>query len=161
MSAVSRLLTLVEDDGVWPAEWLDAFVAMIPKAAGGSRPQDQRPITVLDVLYRIWSKGVVLTWGPTLHGQYLGTAAMGFRAESGTLHAAQLLSDVIALRRRQSAPLWLASFDIEKCFDSLPWWALFRILAHTGIPTPVVAAFESFYRHLRRRFRYGQVDGVI
>ena len=161
MSAVSRLLTLVEADGVWPAEWLDAFVAMIPKAAGGSRPQDQRPITVLDVLYRIWSKGVVLTWGPTLHQQYLGTAAMGFRAESGTLHAAQLLPDVIALRRRQSAPLWLASFDNEKCFDSLPWWALFRILAHTGNPTPVVAAFESFYRHLHRRFRYGQVDGVI
>ena len=60
MSAVTRLLTLIEESGCWPTEWLDAFVAMIPKAAGGSRPQDQRPITVLEVLYRIWSKGVVM-----------------------------------------------------------------------------------------------------
>ena len=57
MSAVARLLSMVELEGRWPAEWLDAYVAMIPKASGGSRPGDQRPITVLEVLYRLWSKG--------------------------------------------------------------------------------------------------------
>ena len=60
MSAVARFLTLVETSGTWPTEWLDAYVVMIPKAAEGSRPQDQRPITVLEVMYRVWSKGVVL-----------------------------------------------------------------------------------------------------
>ena len=39
---------------------------MIPKASGGSRPRDQRPITVLDVLYRIWSKGLVREWSPAI-----------------------------------------------------------------------------------------------
>ena len=29
------------------------YVALIPKASGGTRPQDQRPIAVLDVLYRL------------------------------------------------------------------------------------------------------------
>ena len=57
--AVARLLALVEAAGRWPAEWLQAYVAMIPKASGGSRPRDQRPITVLEVMYRIWSKGTV------------------------------------------------------------------------------------------------------
>jgi hypothetical protein len=84
---------------------------------------------------------------------------MGFRSQSGTLQAAQLLSDVIAMQRRLGCPLWLASFDIEKCFDTLPWWALFRLLQKVGIPSAVVRAFHSFYQHLRRRFRYGQVDG--
>jgi hypothetical protein len=63
-AAVARLLSLVEAHGVWPREWTSAYVAMIPKSAGGSRPQDQRPITVLDVLYRVWAKGVVLAWQP-------------------------------------------------------------------------------------------------
>ena len=36
-----------------------------------TRPRDQRPITVLEVIYRVWSKGVVLDWAPTLHS-YLG-----------------------------------------------------------------------------------------
>ena len=86
LSRVAALLNLVEGSGEWPREVLSAYVTMIPKASGGTRPQDQRPITVLDVLYRIWAKGVVLTWAPVLQNEYLGQAAMGFRAQTGTLH---------------------------------------------------------------------------
>ena len=159
MSSVARLFVLVEEAGQWPSQWLEAYVTMIPKAAGGSRPRDQRPITVLDVLYRIWAKGTVLTWGPTLQNNYLGAAAMGFRAQTGAVPLVQLLSDIIALQRRRQAPLWLASFDIEKCYDMLPWWALFRTLLRAGVAPQLVAVFQSFYKGLRRRFRYGQVDG--
>ena len=45
--SLARLFDLVEAAGRWPTMALQAYVAMIPKAAGGSRPQDQRPITVL------------------------------------------------------------------------------------------------------------------
>ena len=161
MHAVARLLTMVEAGGRWPAEWLEAYVTMIPKAAGGSRPRDQRPITVLEVLYRVWAKGVVLSWGPTLQTKFLGQAAMGFRAQSGAVYLVQLLSDLIALQRRRHAPLWLASFDIEKCYDMLPWWALFRTLLQAGVSPQLVAVFQSFYVGLQRRFRYGQVDGEV
>ena len=85
---VVDLLNLVEKEGQWPEEVVHAFVTMIPKSSGGTRPQDQRPITVLDVLYRVWAKGVVLTWRPTLQSAYLGSAAMGFRAQVGPLHLA-------------------------------------------------------------------------
>jgi hypothetical protein len=161
MAAVARLLNMVEDEGVWPAEWLDAYITMIPKASGGTRPRDQRPITVMDVLYRLWSKGLVLEWTPVLQQAYLGQAAMGFRAQAGTLHVAQLLADLIVLQERRGQELWLASFDIEKCYDSLPWWAIFGVMRRTGMEPRVVAAFEAFYRQLRRRFRYGQVDGAV
>ena len=85
MAAVARLLTLVEEAGCWPTEWLDAYVTMLPKSAGGTRPPDQRPITVLDVLYRMWSKGVVLEWTPVLQRDVLGAAAMGFRTGTSTI----------------------------------------------------------------------------
>ena len=158
-AAMAKLFTLVEDAGRWPREWLDAYVTMIPKAAGGTRPRDQRPITVLEVLYRVWSKGVIVDWGPVLQREFLGPWAMGFRAGSGTLHLAQLLTDLITLQHRRSAELWLASFDVEKAFDSLPWWAVFRVLLQVGIDSAVVNCFAAFYRELRRRFRYGAVDG--
>ena len=159
--ALARLLTLVETERTWPVEWVHAYVAMIPKSAGGSRPQDQRPITVLDVLYRIWSKGVVLAWTPVLQEAYLGPTAMGFRAGTGTLHVVQLLTDLIALQRKRRAALWFASFDVEKCYDSLPWWAVFGVMSETGIPSQLVACFQSFYGALERRFRFGQVDGDV
>lgn len=157
--AVARLLNLVEEQGRWPREWLQAYVAMIPKASGGSRPQDQRPVTVLEVLYRLWAKGVVQEWAPVLQSELLGQAAFGFRAQSGTLYAAQVLADIIRLHQGRKAELWLASFDLAKCFDSLPWWAVFRILRLTGVRRAVVDAFRDFYRRVRRRFRYGSVEG--
>lgn len=159
LATIARLLNLVEAEGQWPAEWLDAYVVMIPKAAGGSRPRDQRPITVLPLVYRIWAKGVTLQWQPVMQHTYLGQAAMGFRAQSGTLHVAQLLSDLIMLSHTRGTELWLVSFDIEKCYDSVPWWALFGMMRRTGIAEPVVRSFEAYYRDLRRHFRYGQVDG--
>ena len=159
-SAVARLLALVETEGSWPAEWSQAYVVMIPKASGGSRPQDQRPITVLDLLYRIWAKGVVQAWAPVLQQCYLGQAALGFRAGAGTVHVAQLLHDIIHMRRRCRLPLWLASFDVEKCYDSIPWWAVFGSLRQAGVEERQVRCFEAFYTALLRRFRYGQVEGA-
>ena len=158
--AVARLLALIEQHGEWPTPWLDAYVVMIPKASGGYRPQDQRPITVLDLVYRIWSKGLVREWGPAIQRDLLGSAAMGFRMQSGPLHVAQLLSDLIVLRQRQRKPLYLASFDLEKCYDTIPWWAVFGVLQVSGAPPARVTALQYFYRHLRRCFRYGQVEGT-
>ena len=102
---------------------------------------------------------MVLEWAPVLHRQYLGQAAMGFRPELGTMHVAQVLTDLMVLRRLQRRELWLVSFDLEKAYDTLPWWALFGVLEQAGVRTTVVNAFRSFYRQLRRRFRYGSVDG--
>ena len=158
-AALARMLELVEAEGRWPPEWAQAFVTMIPKASGGSRPEDQRPITVLDVPYRLWAKAVVQEWASTLQAAYLGEAAFGFRAQSGTLHVVQLLQDLIALQRERGEELWLASFDIKKCYDMLPWWALFGVARRAGVREEVVRAFEAFYHQLRRYFRYGQVDG--
>jgi len=132
---------------------------MIPKSSGGSHPQDQRPITVLDVAYRVWAKGLTLHWGPTFQREYLGAAAMGFREHSGTIHVSQLLSDVITMQARRRQPLWLVAFDIEKCFPTLPWWALFGVLGEAGVPSRLVSCFRSFYASLHHHFRYGHVDG--
>ena len=156
LARLAALLAMVEDTGVWPQELLQGYVALIPKSSGGgSRPQDQRPIAVLDVLYRLWAKGVTLSWAPVLQGSYLGDSVLGFRAQASTRHVAQLLSDLIGLQKRRQRPLWLVTFDLEKCFATLPWWAVFGTLDHAGVPAPIVRAF---YAGLRQRFRLGQVD---
>ena len=76
----------------------------------------------------------------------LSDAAFGFRAGRGTLHAAQVVADVIHMQRSRRAATWLASFDVAKCFDSLPWWAVFRLLKAAGVADNVVDTFAAFYR---------------
>lgn len=67
---------------------------MIPKAAGASRPPDQRPITVLEPT--AYGPEVVQEWS-VQQEQPLGASAFRFWASTGTLNAVQLLG---ALMRR-------------------------------------------------------------
>ena len=71
---------------------------------------DRSPFCVS--LTAFWAKDIVLALTPVLRGEYLDSAAMGFRAQSGTLHLAQWLRHFISLQhwRGQS----LISFEFEK-----------------------------------------------
>ena len=52
---LARILTKVEDTGVWPDGLLDAYITMIPKTDGDATPLGQTPLSVLPVVYRIWA----------------------------------------------------------------------------------------------------------
>ena len=44
---LARILTKVEEAGVWPDGLLDGHIAMIPKSDGDATPLGQRPLSVL------------------------------------------------------------------------------------------------------------------
>ena len=52
---LARILTFVEDLGVWPDGLLDAYIAMIPKTDGDATPLGQRPLCLLPIVCRIWA----------------------------------------------------------------------------------------------------------
>ena len=56
---LDRILTVVEDTGVWPDGLLHAYIAMIPKSDCDATPLGQRPLSVLPVVYRIWASARV------------------------------------------------------------------------------------------------------
>ena len=56
---LARILSKVEDVGVWPDGLLDAYIAMIPKTDGDATPLGQRPLSVLPIVYRIWASARV------------------------------------------------------------------------------------------------------
>ena len=51
----ARILTKVEDFGIWPDGLLDAYIAMIPKIDSDATPLGQRPLSVLPIVYRVWA----------------------------------------------------------------------------------------------------------
>ena len=90
----------------------------------------------------------------TFHRDCLGRTAMGFRAQSSTLHMARLLQGLIWLQTHRGQRLWLLPFDLEKCFPLLPWWCLFEVLTCVSVTECTVRCLRSLYRQLRNRFRY-------
>ena len=59
----ARVLSLVEDAGVWPDGLLDAYIALTPKTDGDATPLGQRPLIVF---------GPVLEWRSWRSGSSLG-----------------------------------------------------------------------------------------
>ena len=54
-SGLAILLELVETTGAWPQRLVDAYIAMILKTDGDSTPLGQLPLSVLQVVYRLWA----------------------------------------------------------------------------------------------------------
>ena len=52
---LASILTLVEEDGVWPDGIWDVYIAMIPKTDGDATLLGQRPLCVLPIAYRLWA----------------------------------------------------------------------------------------------------------
>ena len=52
---LARILSKVEELGVWLEGLLDAKIALIPKADADATPLGQRLLSVLPVVYRIWA----------------------------------------------------------------------------------------------------------
>ena len=52
---LARILSKVEDLGVWPGGLLDAEIAMIPQTDEDSTSLGQRPLSVLPIVYRVWA----------------------------------------------------------------------------------------------------------
>ena len=52
---LARILSKVQDTGVWPEGLLDVYIAMIPKTDGDATPLGERPLSVLPIAYRTWA----------------------------------------------------------------------------------------------------------
>ena len=52
---LARILTCVENFGLWPDGLLDAYIALIPKVDGDVAPLGQRSLSVLPLVYRVWA----------------------------------------------------------------------------------------------------------
>ena len=75
---LARILTKVEDLGLWPDGLLDAYITMIPTPLG------QRPLSVFPVVYRIWASarmgqldGWFKSWVPDSVYQCWGWSGFG------------------------------------------------------------------------------------
>ena len=141
---LARILTKVEDLGVWPDGLLDAYITMIPKTDGDSTPLGQRPLSVLPVVYRIgvsvrmvqlqdWFR----SWVPD--SVY---SAGGGRRSVEAWYTAALDSDI---------HLFVA--DVVKSFDTVDRGILDRVLSSLGLPGWFRHAYFEYHAHVRLRFK--------
>lgn len=119
-----------------PDAWRMCKTVLIPKKVS-SRPEDQRPITITSILYRTLT-GIIARRLQRMIS--LSSYQKGFIPSDG-IH--QAITMVRSLHRRQKK---IASIDIQKAFDNVPFDAIFAAAKAHGIDQVGLDFIHDIYR---------------
>ena len=152
--ALARVLTKVEDTGVWPDGLLDAYIAMIPKTDGDATPLGQRPLSVLPIVYRIWASarmcqldGWFQSWVP----ESVFDAGGGRSSVEAWKTSALDIEEVLSCANDSDVHLFVA--HVIKSFDTVDRGILDRVLSGLGLPGWFRHAYFEYHAHVRLRFK--------
>ena len=132
---LARILTKVEDVGVWPDGLLDAYIAMIPKTDGDATPLGQRPLSVLPIVYRIWASarmGQLDDLFRSFAPDSVFSAGGGRGSVKAWYTSALEIEEVLAGATDSHLHLFVA--DVVKSFDTVDRGILDRVLSSLGLP---------------------------
>ncbi|RPH76440.1 MAG: reverse transcriptase family protein, partial [Planctomycetaceae bacterium] len=106
-------------------------------------PGEYRPLSMLEVLYkipsRILARRLSLTL-PTIIGQH----QHGFMAGKGIQEPSLLATHLIQDAQHTNRPLQLISLDIEKAFDRISHAVIIQALRAFGIPELLIQALQQY-----------------
>ena len=117
---LARILTKVEDLGVWLDGLLDAYITMIPKTDGDAALLGQRPLSVLPVLYRIWASahvGQLDGWFKSWVPDSVFSAGGGRGSVEAWYTSALDIEEVLSGAADSHVHLFVA--DVVKSFDTV------------------------------------------
>uniref|UniRef100_A0A8C5PT13 Reverse transcriptase domain-containing protein n=1 Tax=Leptobrachium leishanense TaxID=445787 RepID=A0A8C5PT13_9ANUR len=128
-----------------PADFLRSDIILIPKEGKDpSYPQNNRPISLLNVDYKIFTKILANRLNSFLasiiHPDQVGFIP-GRHAFANTRRAVVLMERMTDTQ----LPSLLISLDAEKAFDRLEWPFLFRLLTTWGFPMSFISILRSLY----------------
>ena len=151
---LARILTKVEDLGVWPDVLLDAYITMIPKTDGNATPLGQRPLCVLPVVYRIWAAtrmGQLDGWFRPWVPDSVFSAGGGRGSVEAWYTSALDIEEVLSGATDSHVHLFVA--DVVKSFDTVDRSILDRVLSSLGLPGWYRHAYFEYHAHVRLRFK--------
>ena len=147
---LARILTEVEDTGVWPDGLLDAYIAMIPKNDGDATPLGQRPLSVLPSAYRIWACARMVQPGDWFKSWVPGSV---FSAGGGRGSVEAWSATALDIDEVLDSHVHLFVADVFKSFDNVDREILDRVLSSLGLPAWFRHAYFEYHSHVRLRFR--------
>jgi exonuclease III len=118
-------------------------VCYIPKKPNPTTPSDYRPLSMLEVLYKIPSRILARRLNRVLP-TIIGTHQHGFMTQKGIQEPSILATHLIQEANYNNKSLQLVSFDIEKAFDRVSHCSIIQALRAFGVPEITIMAIQFF-----------------
>ena len=136
----SRFAKQGQNTGEWPQQIMNAKTIMLVKStdqAGGVVPHATRPMTILSMLFRIWSKiltrALLKTLSTTLPSNVVG-GMMGRTVADVWCQIAAILDQ----KSDTGGKAYGYVLDLKRCFNELPRLPLAELLKRLGAPPSLV-----------------------
>jgi hypothetical protein len=127
-----------------PAYWQQNLIKVLFKKGSPELVENYRPITILPILYKVFSKMLCARVNVYL-SKAQSVDQAGFRSGFSCddhLFVITLLSEMFAEFRR---PLWIIAIDFRRAFDSINHQSLWTSLLAQGVPNAYVRFLLKLY----------------
>ena len=124
--------------------WRRSLFTIIPKSGDLTLPTNYKPIAILSVFYKMFSRMVynrllLILDRHQSHDQY------GFRPGIRLEHALVVVEGMISKCNEHHLPIWLASLDLKKAFGRITHKVIFEALRNQGVAEPMIALLLDVY----------------
>ena len=141
-----RIFNILLICGRLPERLLGSRTTLIPKKDDATEPGDFRPITVSSVIVRTFHKILASRLAKQV---VLDQRQRAFIPADGCAENIWKFDIVLRHHRQNFKPLYLASVDIAKAFDSVTHETIMDTLVTMGVPGPMVAYIKYVYQKSR------------
>ena len=130
--------------GYLDPSWHNTIFQMLPKSGDLKDPSNWRPIAILPVIYKIFSKMVCNRLRGVLN-EYQPDDQYAFRPNRNINDVFIILESMIGKCMQYDTPLWMVSIDLRKAFDKIEFSPLLDALRVQGISEPYVQLISELY----------------
>jgi hypothetical protein len=130
-----------------PEHWRRGEIVLIPKQADRLVIENNRPLTMLEVTYKLYTKVLMHRLGTLMEANgIISDEQSGFRAKRDTALNAYVLSAVLDRARRESREIHAVFLDWKKAYDSVPFPVLRAALEGMGLAEAEVTLVMNLYQ---------------
>ena len=148
---------VIKRDATTPEQWKRAHIMVIYKSGDPQQPSNYRPITVIPLLYKLFARMIYNRLEPLLDPQQPPEQA-GFRRQYSTEDHLFTLVMTQEKANEWRIPLWTATLDFRKAFDTVTHSALWTALEAQHIPKAYIALLAKLYSNQTATVRTDQTS---
>ena len=127
-----------------PGSWKHSVISVIHKSGDAMQPQNYRPISIIPMLYKLFSKLMYKRLYPILDAAQCRDQA-GFRNNYSTVDHMFVFSMLQEKSQEFNLNTWVAAIDFKKAFDSIDQEYLWEALEEQKVASGYIRIIRNLY----------------
>ena len=129
-----------------PKSWKHSVITVIYKSGDAMLPQNYRPICIIPLLYKLFSRLLYNRLYPILDKAQSEDQA-GFRHKFSTVDHMFVCTMVYEKSQEFQLNIWIAALDFKKAFDSIDQRYLWQALGEQQVPKGYITILRNLYNN--------------